>query len=292
MKEIKLVQSDIDNFINDFREANTQEEELFRFLGKKIIFLKLLQNSLPTSTEYTYIRQLMSDLLYLVKSYKEDEIRYIYLNIRSVIEAFARLFNEVEYGTNRVTMTVLLENINKYIMVNSLKDKHGEIIDYSRLKSLYSESCLFVHGDSSNNNSLSEYYQSVLSPKIVKKEKNKICRTIIFLIDTLITISSYRFSNKINDYFVRKKDLLKLLVGNFNFEIIKNFSNLIISYNFNGQIILKEIITCKKGGNFPILNQIIEGYIIKSCTIPVSKEFDDWDINITCDLIEFVKETY
>ncbi|WP_434717563.1 hypothetical protein [Lactococcus lactis] len=286
MEEIKLVQRDIDNFINYFGEVNTQEIELFRFLGKKIIFLKLLQNNLPSSIEYTYIKQLTSDLLYLIKSYKDDEIRYIYLNIRSIIEAFARLFNEVEYGTNRVTMTVLLENINEYIMVNNLKDKSGKIIDYSRLKSLYSESCLFVHGDSSNKESLSEHYQSVLEPKIVKKEKNKISRTIIFLLDTLIIISSYRFSNKINDYFVRKKDLLKFLVGDFNLGIIKNYSNLIISYNFNDLIILKEIITCRKGSSFPFLNRVIEGYIIESYEIPLSREFDDWDLNITCGLIE------
>ena len=183
-------------------------------------------------------------------------------------------------------MTVLLENINEYIMVNNLKDKSGKIIDYSRLKSLYSESCLFVHGDSSNKESLSEHYQSVLEPKIVKKEKNKISRTIIFLLDTLIIISSYRFSNKINDYFVRKKDLLKFLVGDFNLGIIKNYSNLIISYNFNDLIILKEIITCRKGSSFPFLNRVIEGYIIESYEIPLSREFDDWDLNITCGLIE------
>lgn len=55
MEEIKLVQRDIDNFINYFGEVNTQEIELFRFLGKKIIFLKLLQNNLPSSIEYTRI---------------------------------------------------------------------------------------------------------------------------------------------------------------------------------------------------------------------------------------------
>ena len=82
------LKEDIDALINEFGKLNAEDESLFRFLSKDYI-LKEIKISIVNTTVIFYIDQMISDLMYLMASYHKGEVRYFYLNIRSVIEAFS-----------------------------------------------------------------------------------------------------------------------------------------------------------------------------------------------------------
>lgn len=278
MLELQYLKDDIDALINVLGDLNEEDKSLFRYLGKKAIFIKDLKYNLHVNGEYSYISQLLSDIMYLIKSYKDDEIRYTYLNIRSIIEAYTRLFNRVPYGSNIISMSTLLENINRYITRNNLKDNNGKIINYSRLKSLYSESCLYIHGNKEARQTLHENYQTANNPQIDSKNKNKLNRSIRFLFETLVLLASYRFSTILNDYSIRRKLMLKYLIGDYNVSVIREYSNFISIYNHGTKNIYNDIMTSKKGS--PIVPSIIPiaNYELVSTGSTEFTKFDDSDI--------------
>lgn len=285
MIELQYLKKDIDDLIDMVGDLEEEEISLFRYLGKKAIFLKMLKYSMNITDEYSYISQLLSDIMYLIRSYKDNEIRYTYLNIRSIIEAFTRLFNEVPYSSSVISMSRLLEEINIYITKNNLVDSKDQIIDYQRLKSLYSESCGYVHGNKDADQSLSTYYQSLNYLRIDSRHKSRLNRSIRFLIETIILISSYRFSCLLNDYSVRKKEIFRYLVGDFNVSNIKFFSNLIIVYKHGTKEVHRDIMTCRRGTPIVIPIVPIKNFKLLSSGTTNLTAFDDSDIYVECKVI-------
>lgn len=297
MSEYLYVKEDIAEFVDMLGYTNQEDLELLRFISKKIIFLKDIKSVIPEIDDSVsfYINQIISDLIYLIESYQKNELRYTYLNMRSLIEGFARLFSLVESGTNKVSMTLLLENINEYINLNDLVDSNGKKLEYSRLKSLYKECCLYVHGNIKANFSLLEYYKEIQNKSITLQQKRKLNSDIKFLINVLITIACYRFSSPLNDIFFRGKLKLEFLIGKENVSLIKNHLNFNISYTFQdpdlGQTTIKEIIlTRKKGNEITDISYEFKEYTVISCSIPETTLFVDENQKIICTL-EKIAET-
>lgn len=159
------LKSEIIVFLNNIKKAYNIDKcanDFLIFISKKIIFLKIIKNSLDDQSDTNfYVSQLISDLMYLIDSYFNENLRYTQLNIRSMIEGVARIFNDVSVRTRQLTMTTLLDNINRYIQNNEVVDGHGKKIKYEDLKSLYSESCLFVHGNVNAHYSLVEFFNQL-----------------------------------------------------------------------------------------------------------------------------------
>jgi hypothetical protein len=130
-----------------------------------------------------------------------------------LIEAFFRLFSEVETSTNRITMITLLDNIANYITLNDLRDSKEDSLDYPRLKGLYRECCLYVHGNINAKYSLIEFYNELLNEEITSAQKRKMSNDIKFLASILTNISCYRYSITLNDVFFRGKNKLGFLIG-------------------------------------------------------------------------------
>lgn len=285
MVEYAYIQEDIRSILNQFGTLNNEDEELIRFLSKKLVFLKEIKISIGSNEMVFYIDQMISDLLYLIDSYFKNEIRYIYLNIRSLIEAYARLFSLVDPKTNRITMTNLLDNINSYISINSLKDNKGNVLDYPRLKGLYSECCLYVHGSINANYSLADYYKELFEVVTIR-QKRKISNDIKFLVNLLITISCYRFSSILNDFFFRGKKKMSYLIGDFLVDVVKRYSNIIVSCFLEKELLYTIVLTDKIGNRIRNIDFEFEDYIITSCTLPKFTYLDEFNIFLECELLK------
>ncbi|NSM90972.1 hypothetical protein HRE55_10585, partial [Enterococcus faecalis] len=240
--------------------------------------------SIVNTTVIFYIDQMISDLMYLMASYHKGEVRYFYLNIRSVIEAFSRLFSEVETSTNRITMTTLLDNIANYITLNDLRDSKEDSLDYPRLKGLYRECCLYVHGNINAKYSLIEFYNELLNEEITSAQKRKMSNDIKFLASILTNISCYRYSITLNDVFFRGKNKLGYLIGEFGVKIVKSYSNFIFSCLSGGESIYNVVLTSKKGSKLKVIDFNSDEYEMSYCFRPDTLFFEDYDVYSKCIL--------
>lgn len=284
--EYSYIKEDINHLIKELGEINHVDESLVRFLCKKIIFLKEINNAIVDDSIKIYIEQLISDLMHLIICYCKEEERYIYLNSRSIIEVFSRLFNDIEPGTNMVTMTKLLEEIDRYITLNNLLDNQGNILDYSRLKNIYSLSCFYVHGNTKVIHSLSEYYNEAVHKKINDKQKRKISDDIKVMINMLVLIACYRFSSTINDIFFRGKNRLSFLIGEFCVNVVKSYSNFVIYCLLEDEQKFKIVLTGKIGNKLENVDFTLEDYQILFFEIPETLFYDEYNIYLKCGIIK------
>lgn len=274
-------------FLNNIKEAyniDKCENDFLIFISKKIIFLKIIKNSLNDQDDAKfYVDQLISDLMYLIDSYLNGNLRYTQLNIRSMIEGVARIFNGVSVRTKQLTMTTLLDNINRYIQNNEVVDGKGKKLKYEDVKSLYSESCLFVHGNVNAHYSLVEFFNELGKIKISSRRKKVLMEKIERLVNLLINISSYRFATDLNDIFFKEKFELKYLIGEDNVKVIKNFSSVIVTQIDESGLKIGTVIFTKKIGTLvENINPVKETYLLVSCSRLDSLEYEDETKHLTC----------
>lgn len=281
------LKAEIIAFLNNIKEAyniDKCENDFLIFISKKIIFLKIIKNSLNDQDDAKfYVDQLISDLMYLIDSYLNGNLRYTQLNIRSMIEGVARIFNGVSVRTKQLTMTTLLDNINRYIQNNEVVDGKGKKLKYEDVKSLYSESCLFVHGNVNAHYSLVEFFNELGKIKISSRRKKVLMEKIERLVNLLINISSYRFATDLNDIFFKEKFELKYLIGEDNVKVIKNFSSVIVTQIDESGLKIGTVIFTKKIGTLvENINPVKETYLLVSCSRLDSLEYEDETKHLTC----------
>lgn len=281
------LKAEIIAFLNNIKEVyniDKCENDFLIFISKKIIFLKIIKNSLNDQDDAKfYVDQLISDLMYLIDSYLNGNLRYTQLNIRSMIEGVARIFNGVSVRTKQLTMTTLLDNINRYIQNNEVVDGKGKKLKYEDVKSLYSESCLFVHGNVNAHYSLVEFFNELGKIKISSRRKKVLMEKIERLVNLLINISSYRFATDLNDIFFKEKFELKYLIGEDNVKVIKNFSSVIVTQIDESGLKIGTVIFTKKIGTLvENINPVKETYLLVSCSRLDSLEYEDETKHLTC----------
>lgn len=221
---IDYEKSNVSDFVNRLNEISQKESIIleesdrafFSMVAKHIIFLKYFITSLEKPKESNYIKTIISDLYFLVLSIINMEQRYIYVNIRSIIENSIRMFTDISVEENYSTKDIF-EKIKIEIGRN----------DYSLLKSEYRVACNYIHGGSLLEDKLvfvlDEYSQN---NKMSSKEKNsfysRICR-LIKIFDRQIIL---HYSEYVNGCFHRRKSLMEYLIGKGNvdllFEELKN----------------------------------------------------------------------
>ena len=96
--ELNAVKEEITSFLKKLEELDNNgflseqsNKDFIMFLAKKIMFLKYLYQA---DVKYT-LAVLISDFFFLILSIIKSEIRYIYLNERSIIENFTSYIMEV-----------------------------------------------------------------------------------------------------------------------------------------------------------------------------------------------------
>lgn len=122
-EELSRIKYNIDDFLNIISQRNNLndyqqiDKEFFSFLSKHIIFFRYLYNN----NDQTYFyKVLISDLYCLILSIIQNNIRYIYLNERSIIENYMRAIMQEKMKDNQVTSAIFNKMNEELKQVNIL----------------------------------------------------------------------------------------------------------------------------------------------------------------------------
>lgn len=203
-------------YINQFNETLTkfaEQNELiiqqssfdfFAFISKHILFYKYMYQN---NSIGRYYKVLISDCYYYIITIIKDEVRYMYVNERSIIENYLRLIVNKSVDESHITDKIFHEIKEQQHFFRITDD------EYSLLKSEYSESCGYIHGGNVLDNNLSVVFnECILNDKKVS-EKNKYYQRIKKMIKTLDHMLVLQYKEDVSGAFHRRKSLLSYLIG-------------------------------------------------------------------------------
>lgn len=185
----------------------------FALIAKHIIFYKYFYYSSLTEIEKGYIKTIISDLYYLVLSIMDKEKRYIYVNVRSIIENNIRL----------VTTISLEDNFITFVAFEKLKEMKYRMTDdeYSLIRNEYRVACNYVHGGKLLEDNLSFVFEECfIKPQMSDKEKNAFYKRIGDILKIFDKFVIAQYTDIVNGCFHRSKSLLSYLIGNDNVDLL------------------------------------------------------------------------
>lgn len=213
--EIKSLKSDIQEFsltLKKYGEENSsilRENDIsfFNFISKRIIFFKYFYSeSLPYGTNY-FCQVLISDFYYLIISLIKHEMRYVYVNERSIIENFCRLLTKTTDEESHVTGS----------LIDSLKDKEYlfelKDTDFSLIKSEYATACEYIHGGKLLEGSLVYIFEESVRNNWTLNEVNDYYERVKKLLKIFDKMLISEYKEYVDGCFHRRKSLLEYLVG-------------------------------------------------------------------------------
>ncbi len=219
--EINTIKQNIKSFIikifdlakENNRIVDKNEEEFFIYLSKHIVFFKYLYLGLGKNYFYKVI---ISDIYNFMFSIIKNDIRYIYVNERSIIENYIRAIMRKTIEDDHVTNKLFLDMKAKNFLFNFTED------DYSLIKSQYSTACNYIHGGEALDHCLVYFFNDCLFDKKEIAEKHKYyqrIRNILKIFDKML-ISEY--GKNISSCFHRQKSVFEYLLGKDCLELLFN----------------------------------------------------------------------
>lgn len=217
--ELAHIKSDINSFITKVEEYSEKynlqldqaDKSFFSIISKHIIFWKYMNRNNRIGRFY---KVLISDAYNYIISIIKREIRYVYVNERSIIENYTRLLINKTLEEDHVTDKIFKEIKNKTYKFVFSND------DYSLIKSEYSVSCSYIHGGKVLDESLVYVFEEYMKIEKDFKDKNKYyarIQRILRLFDQML-VSLY--SEEIYGAFLRRKTILEYLIGKECVEIL------------------------------------------------------------------------
>jgi|GEM_PF-851187 hypothetical protein len=211
-QEVRLLKSNIQEFIREIRKIaykhnfDIQQNDInfFTFIAKHIIFFKYIISS---HQQPYYYKVLISDFYFLILSIIKNEIRYVYVNERSIIENYLRDIMQTSVQDNHITDKVFEEFRDKTFKCPFSK------IEYSKIKNEYIDSCGYIHGSTILNDNLAFVLGECENKTFDSIKRNKYyarVQTIIGIFDKLLVSEKALY---ISGCFHRKKTILEYLIG-------------------------------------------------------------------------------
>ncbi|SLM97448.1 hypothetical protein FM106_14025 [Brachybacterium faecium] len=220
--EIKILKSDIKAFnlmLLEYaekkeRSLNANDLSFFTFISKRIIFFKFFSLGSSSNQNNHFFKVLISDFYYLIISLIDCELRYVYVNERSIIECYARLLMHKTVEQDHVTGQLL----------DSLKDKtyffdYTEA-DFSLMKSEYAVACNFIHGGEFLKESLLFIFQEFAEDVWSQDETNDYYERIKRMVKTFDKMLISEYQEHISGCFHRRKTVLEYLLGSDALELL------------------------------------------------------------------------
>lgn len=199
--------------LNKNKEINNEQD--LRGIVKRIIFFKTLCNN---GGEH-YKRFMIYDLLSLVHALTLDSKRNFYNIYRSLIENFIRFMLELSDQDETGVRNLFGEFKNKFSNENT-----KDIIYY--IEGEYGKCCDYVHSNIRADLVIAQYYEDIL--KSEEMSKTKICsllRQLMTFMQQITALIIYISPESIDSAFYRKKQELKFLIGDINYELfLKNIN--------------------------------------------------------------------
>lgn len=222
--EIKKIKLDIKQFLDEIQKIalnqqfdySQKDRDFFSFIAKHIIFFKYLYKG---EQEKYFYKVLISDLYYLILSIIKCEVRYIYVNERSIIENYTRAIMDVSLEKSHITASILQEMQEKKFLCDFTKD------EYSLIKNEYVISCGYIHGGDILNDNLAYVFDECVNNNFTIKERNKYyirVQNVLKIFDKLIVADKASY---ISGCYHRKKTVMEYLVGKNQVDLLFDVLN-------------------------------------------------------------------
>ena len=209
--EVESCKVEIKKFITEINvlegyslNIKPDDESFFIVISKHILFFKYLY---MCDTNVFYFRVLISDLYYYIESILKSDVRYMYLNERSIIENYTRLITNIDVKNDHIT------DNSFQILKKKADELKLEESEFSLVKSEYTVACGYVHGSDIIKNDLSYVFDECIHKKSGLNERpkyyNRMKRVFKYFDSMLICV----YPNYISGCFHRRKALLEYLIG-------------------------------------------------------------------------------
>lgn len=218
-QEVDGIKSNIAIFLRQIEKIAVQynfdtmqgDKDFFTFIAKHIVFFKYIYSN--AEDKYFY-KVLISDFYYFILSIVKNEIRYMYVNERSIIENYLRAIMQVTVEDNHVTDAVFKE----------LRQTHFECDfqdeEYALIKSEYAVSCGYVHGGDILNDNLAYVLCECEHQSYDAKKRNKHYQQLKKMIKVFDRLLIARYALFISGCFHRRKSVMEYLVGKDNVDLL------------------------------------------------------------------------
>lgn len=222
-QEIARIKSNIQNFVEKIKELSQEfnfdfqqlDRNFFSFIAKHIVFFKYLSDGGNSNFSY---KVLISDFYYIILAIVKGEVRYMYVNERSIIENYLRSIMDISLQDNHVTDKVFKELRQKNFYCNF------DDTEYSLIRSEYRTSCEYIHGSNILDDNLAVVLDECVNKKFTITERKKYyirIQDVLKSFDRLLISENALF---VSGCFHRKKSVLSYLLGeeplNLLFQII------------------------------------------------------------------------
>lgn len=211
-QEIDCIKSNISNFLDEIKKIARQnnfdfskcDQDFFSFIAKHIVFFKYIYSN--NENAYFY-KVLISDFYYFILSIVKSEIRYTYVNERSIIENYTRAIMQVTLEDNHVTQAVF-EQLHQTNFSCDFTDA-----EYSLIKSEYVTSCGYVHGGNILNANLASVLSECDHLPISPKKRNEHYMRLQKMLKVFDRLLIAQYPVFINGCFHRRKSVMEYLLG-------------------------------------------------------------------------------
>ena len=211
--ELESVKKEIREFIAEqFSGMVEQDRNNMISILKKVVLMKYLVRQNPDDFR---LQALLSDLIYLVDSVINGEIRYYYFNMRSIIEQSLRVINMLDSAETIPNYDIMKKT--EEIVLDSGFQFNLDIIKYE-----YSKSCHYVHGSSNANMNLVKIYSDCLDKSKYIDNLNQKLNELVKLLKEIFRLVFLSNSLLVDAAFHRRKSILKYLTDEYSLQLIVN----------------------------------------------------------------------
>lgn len=222
--EIKEIKSNIKQFLDEIQklaeiqqyEFAQKDRDFFSFIAKHIIFFKYLYKG---AQDVYFYKVLISDLYYFILSIIKREMRYMYVNERSIIENYMRAIMQISLQDDHITEAIFQEMRNKIFLCDFTD------AEYSLIKNEYVTSCEYIHGGNILNDNLAYVLDECVNNDFEIKDRSKYyirVQNVFKIFDKLIVAEKTLY---ISGCFHRKKSVMEYLLGEHQVELLFNILN-------------------------------------------------------------------
>ncbi len=163
---------------------------------------------------------MISDLYYFILSIIKREMRYMYVNERSIIENYMRAIMQISLQDDHITEAIFQKMRNKNFLCDFTD------AEYSLIKNEYVTSCEYIHGGNILNDNLAYVLDECVNNDFEIKDRSKYyvrVQNIFKLFDKLIVAEKTLY---ISGCFHRKKSVMEYLLGEHQVELLFNILNM------------------------------------------------------------------
>ena len=211
-QETARIKSNIQSFVEKIKELSQEfdfdfqqlDGNFFSFIAKHIVFFKYLSEG--DSSNFSY-KVLISDFYYIILAIVKGEVRYMYVNERSIIENYLRSIMDISVQDNHVTDKVFQELRQKNFHCGF------DEAEYSLIRSEYRTSCGYIHGSNILNDNLALVLDECANKRFTIAERKEYyirVQAVLKSFDRLLISENALF---VSGCFHRKKSILSYLLG-------------------------------------------------------------------------------